>query len=165
MRQIVSQQNRAGALRLTTALLLVAVSACGGGGRGDSPQVSDARIGQPTGPNAALYFTADGYGEDDQLVGAATDVAPKVEIHETVMGDNGTMGMQPVESLDLPASGQLVLEPGGYHVMLVGVDRLDVGAKVKVTLDWKNAGEQTIEAEVVEPSETMDDMGDMGDEG
>jgi copper(I)-binding protein len=82
-----------------------------------------------------------------------------VQIHETTTADDGTMGMQEIGSLDLPADAQLVLEPGGYHLMLVEADRLEVGSTVEVTLTWQQAGTQTIEAEIVEASETMGDMG------
>jgi periplasmic copper chaperone A len=94
----------------------------------------NARIGKPTGPNAALYFTAEGYGQDVVLTGATTEVASSVQIHETTTADDGTMGMQEIGSLDLPADGQLVLEPGGHHLMLLEADRLEVGSTVEVTL-------------------------------
>ncbi|MGD2103116.1 MAG: copper chaperone PCu(A)C [Acidimicrobiia bacterium] len=136
---------------LASALLL---AACGGSG---GPEISDARLGQPTGPNAAVYFTATSGGDADRLVGATTDVAGSVQIHETMMGDDGTMSMQAVEALDLPADGTLVLEPGGYHLMLLGADRLEVGDTIEVTLEWETAGEQMIEAEVVDPGDTMTD--------
>jgi copper(I)-binding protein len=140
-------------------VMAIALAGCGGGGSNGMPEISNARIGQPTGPNAAFYFTASGYGEDDNLVAASTDVAESVELHETVMGDDGTMGMQPVDRLELPADGTLVLEPGGYHIMLIGADRLDVGSTVEVALQWEKAGEEKVEAEVVEPSETMGEGG------
>lgn len=132
---------------------VMALAACGGGG--GELEVTDVRIGQPTGPNAGLYMTATGGDEDDRLIGAATEVASSVEIHETVMGEDGTMGMQPVEGLALPAGEQLVLEPGGYHMMLIDADRLEIGEMVEVTLRWEQAGEMTVEAEVVAPGETM----------
>lgn len=143
------------------AVLMVA---CGGDGGGIT--VTNARVGQPTGPNAAFYFTASSDGEADRLVGASTEAAASVELHETTTGDGGTLGMTPIEGVDLPADGSLVLEPGGYHVMLIDADRLEVGDTVEVTITWENAGEMVLEADVVEPSDTMshDDM-DMGDEG
>jgi copper(I)-binding protein len=39
--------------------------------------------------------------------------------------------------------------------MLVDVDQLEVGDTVRVTLTWEVAGEMTVEAEVVDPSDTM----------
>jgi copper(I)-binding protein len=154
--------------RSVLAWFLIAglVAACSSGESG-FPDVTDVRIGQPTGPNAALYFTALGYGQADTLVSVETEVAPTAEVHETVMGDGGTMSMQSVPSLELPASGDLVLKPGGYHVMLIDVDRLVVGDTVEVTLVWETSGSQSIQAMVVEPADTMGgemdhDMDEMG---
>ena len=137
------------------AVVALSVAACGGGS--DRIVVTDVRMGQPTGPNAAVYFTASNGGDEaDRLIGASTDVAASVEIHESAMADDGTMGMAPVDGLDIPAGGELTLEPGGYHLMLVDADRLDIGDVVQVTLDWEKAGEMTVDVEVVDPSETMD---------
>jgi len=139
----------------TMAVVAVSLAACGGGS--DGIVVTDARMGQPTGPNAAVYFTASNSGEQaDRLIGASTDVATSVEIHESTMADDGTMGMQPVDGLDITPGGELTLEPGGYHLMLVDAERLDVGDMVEVTLNWEKAGEMTVDVEVVDPSETMD---------
>lgn len=143
---------------VTAIAALLVLAACTPAETSDLPEITDARVGQPTGPNAALYLTARGYGKADTLISAATDAAETAEIHQTTSNDDGTMGMQPVGSLELPADGELVLEPGGYHIMLLGADRQDVGAIVKVTLTWSQAGEQTVEAVVVDPSETMGDM-------
>lgn len=118
--------------------------------------VSDARVGAPTGPNAALYLAVTNQGgEPDLLVGATTDVAERVEIHETTMDANGTMGMRAVEGIDAPPGETIVFEPGGLHVMLVGVDRLVEGESVDVILHWEVAGDIDVEAEVVAPTETM----------
>jgi len=129
---------------------------CGGGAEG--LQISEARVGAPTGPNAALYFTA--RGGPDALLSASTDVAGDAQIHETVIGEEGTVSMRQVPRLEVPAGGELVLEPGGFHVMLVGIDELQVGATIEITLVWETAGEVTVDAEVVEPSNTIHDMED-----
>lgn len=134
-------------------LAAIMFTACGSGGSG--PEIREARIGQPTGPNAALYFTASGGAETDRLVGATTDVAASVALHESTVADDGTVSMHHVPALDLPANGALVLEPGGYHLMLVDVEPLEVGETVEVVLMWETAGEITAMAEVVEPAETV----------
>jgi copper(I)-binding protein len=143
-----------GAARLLSVCLLLV--ACGTGGDAD-PEVSNARVGQPAGPNAALYFTATGGDGADRLMGADTEAAAAVEMHETTQAEDGTMGMQAVDALDLPAGGSLVLEPGGFHLMLIGADGMNVGDTVEVILRWENAGEMSIEAEVVDPADTMSD--------
>jgi periplasmic copper chaperone A len=141
---------------LTTLLgvVLVGMLATGCGSSPGGIAIDDARVGQPTGPNAALYLTATSEGETDRLVAASTDVAAGVEIHQTTTED-GVMSMQRIDGLDLPAGESLVLEPGGLHLMLLDVVRLDVGAVIEVTLIWETAGEMTVEAEVVEPADTM----------
>lgn len=117
--------------------------------------VSEARVGAPTGPNAALYFEVANHGETDRLVGATSSVAERVEIHETTIDDDGTMGMSAVTGIDVSADEIVVLEPGGLHVMLLGVDRLAEGETVDVTLHWEVAGDMELTAEVVSPAETM----------
>ena len=142
--------------RVALSSLVVAgllLAGCGNGA--DGLEIIDARVGEPTGPNAAMYFTARGADEADSLRSATTDVADAIQIHETVVSDEGTMSMRSVPRLELPAGGQLVLEPGGYHLMLVGVDELEVGGTIEVVLGWEVAGEMTVEAEVVDPSDTM----------
>lgn len=144
-------------LLLVVAAVALLAAACGGESSGGLV-VDDARIGQPTGPNAALYFVVNNDQDAaDRLIGASTDAASAVELHETTMSDDGTMGMQPVDGLDVPADGTLTLEPGGLHLMLIDADRMDVGATVMVTLEWETAGDMTIEAEVVDPADAMGD--------
>lgn len=134
-------------------LAALTATACGGGS-GGGIDVSDVRVAEPTGPNAALYFTATSDVED-RLIGAETAVASAAQIHETVVGDDGTMGMRPVDSLDVTPGERLVLEPGGLHVMLIDAERVEVGDDVEVTLIWESTGRQTVMAEVVSPGETM----------
>ena len=140
-------------LRFVVVVALMLAAGCGGGT--DGLEISDARVGAPTGPNAAMYFTARGADEADTLRSASTDVANEIHIHETVISDEGTMSMRSVPRLELPAGGQLVLEPGGFHLMLVDVDELAVGGTIEVVLLWEVAGEMTVVAEVVDPSDTM----------
>ena len=69
----------------------------------------------------AVYLTlrADA---DDELVGVAVDptVAAGAAVHETMAtaSDDEMMTMAPVSALALPAGHDVVLEPGGYHIML-----------------------------------------------
>lgn len=144
--------------RLATVVVVGALGACGGAD-GGVPEIADARVGAPAGPNAALYFTAIGGDESDRLLGASTTVASEIQIHETTVGEEGTMGMRPLEGLDLPPGATLTLEPGGLHLMLIDVERLRVGDEIDVTLVWENGGERTISADVVDPGETMNHDG------
>lgn len=140
---------------LVTAILLATVTACSSGD--ETIEIVDARLGEPAGPNAALYFTVSGGDEPDRLLGARAAAAAEVQIHETATGEDGTTTMRPIDGLDLPADGELVLEPGGYHLMLVDVERVEAGDEIEVTLIWESSGEWTIPVDVVPPADTMRD--------
>jgi copper(I)-binding protein len=130
--------------------LTVTVAACGGGG---SIEIDDAWARTSAGmQNAgAVYMTVSGGDETDRLVGASVDtsVAAMIEVHETTMGDDGTMTMQEVPGVDIPAGGSVSLEPGGYHIMLMQLaEPLETGDEFTVTLTFENAGEVEVPVEV-----------------
>jgi copper(I)-binding protein len=90
--------------------------------------------------------------EPDRLLGGKTDVAPTVEIHETVI-EGGLAKMQMLAGgLEVPAQGEVLLEPGSYHLMLIGVTHdLKVGDEVSIELQFEKSGRVTVEARVREP--------------
>lgn len=69
------------------------------------------------------------------------------------MGD-GEMAMtmqELVDGLPLPAGETVVLQPGGYHVMLLDLaEPLEVGDEIELTLDFENADDTTLTVEVAE---------------
>jgi copper(I)-binding protein len=97
----------------------------------------------------AIYFTIhNAGGQDDQLVGASSQIAQAVELHQSVM-QNGVMAMQPVKSVDVPAGGTVEFKPGSYHVMLIGLRKdLNAGDHFDVTLTFTHAGAKTVSVEV-----------------
>jgi copper(I)-binding protein len=96
---------------------------------------------------------------DDAVVGASSPAAGVVEIHQTSMAEDGTMAMAPVTEIPIPAHADAVLEPGGYHIMLIQlVEPLVEGEQIELTLEFANAASQT----VVVPVQAMGPM-DMGD--
>ncbi len=103
------------------------------------------------GGNAAVYFTLVNEGNaSDALVGASSDAAETVGLHETRM-EGDVMRMAPVPRIEVPAGGRTELKPGGLHVMLVGVKRdLNPGDTVSVTLRFEKSDEMTVAAEVRE---------------
>ncbi len=90
---------------------------------------------------------------DDALTGVSVDmsVAMMAQIHETTMKDDGTMGMQEVNEIALPAGETVSLKPGGYHVMLMNLKApLDTGSTVTLTLELKSGATVEVDAEVRE---------------
>jgi copper(I)-binding protein len=75
-----------------------------------------------------------------KLVGVSTPVAARAEVHEMKMQGN-TMTMHAVDAVALPAGQEVVLGPGGYHVMLFGLkQQLKEGDSVPLTLVVEGAG-------------------------
>lgn len=142
------------AVAASTALLAGAIAGCSS--KREPPattsvEVSGVYISEPAlGERAAMYFTVVNHaGEDDELLAVSTPVAGVTEIHRTVE-QAGTMRMEPVASLPLPAGGELRIAPGGYHIMLLEM-RADFapGDSVDVTLHFRNAGDVAVRGQVL----------------
>jgi copper(I)-binding protein len=145
--------------RTAFALLLVLLAAlgtagCGGdeGSEGGSGGIdlSDAWARSPAPDMGAAYLSIENTGDQaDTLTAVSADVEGTVELHETSMVD-GQAEMKPVEGgLEIPAGETVVLEPGGYHVMMTDLATpLEVGDTVAVTLTFQEAGDLTVEAKV-----------------
>lgn len=106
----------------------------------------------PSGATSAAYFVVrNGGAEADRLLSAESEVAGAVELHQSRIEEGG-MRMRPIEGVDLPAGGEARLEPGGYHVMLVGLKReLKGGDRFPLTLHFERAGAVMVEVEVRNP--------------
>jgi hypothetical protein len=64
------------------------------------------------------------------------------------------MMMRPIESVALAEHSEVKFEPGGMHLMLMGLNQqLSVGTKFPLTLRFRNAGEVVVEVNVIEPGE------------
>src|SRR5690606_27441472 len=137
-----------------------------------SPRTADAGA-------VYLRIANDGDADDALVgVEVDPAVAARAELHETVavedrddgmqgdgmgddgMGDDGTQGgdaghgggmmeMRPVDRIVVPAGGEVVLEPGGLHVMLLDLAApLEAGSSVELTLEFEESGEQVVTADV-----------------
>lgn len=85
----------------------------------------------------------------DRLIAGKTEVAETVEIHEVVDKD-GLMTMQPLANgLEIPAGATVKLEPGGYHIMLIGLtESLEEGMVYDLTLTFETAGDVVVSVPV-----------------
>ncbi|WP_279482954.1 copper chaperone PCu(A)C [Aureimonas sp. SK2] len=109
-----------------------------------------SRATPPGAKTGAGYFALSNAGpEADRLVSAASPVARKVEVHEMKIVD-GVMSMKPVEGgLEIPAGGDVALAPGGYHLMMMGIEEpFKEGTMVPLTLVFEKAGSVEVELEV-----------------
>jgi periplasmic copper chaperone A len=104
-----------------------------------------ASLGQ-TG-TSAVYMTVEASGDQgDRLIGAASPVAARAELHTSVM-DGGVAKMRPLAAFEIAPGERTVLAPGGPHIMLIGLrDKLVEGEALPLSLTFEDAG--TIEVEV-----------------
>ena len=93
---------------------------------------SSARVG-------GVFLTMKATGATDRVVSASSPVAEKVELHETIR-DGNVMRMREVPALMVPAGEAVVLKPGSYHIMLIGLKRpLNRGETFPVTITFEKA--------------------------
>ncbi len=89
-------------------------------------------------------------GEEDRLVAASSPIADHVEIHNSTMKE-GVMKMMKTDDLLVPSGETVMLKPGGYHVMLMGLKKpLAMGTEFPVILKFAQAGEITVTVHVKE---------------
>lgn len=111
-----------------------------------------ARPTPPGAPTGGAYMTIVNTGaQADRLVGGASPVAARLEVHEMSM-DGGVMRMRKLDGLTIPPGASVALKPGGHHVMLIGLKRpLKIGETVPATLRFEKAGEVAVEFTVQPP--------------
>lgn len=99
------------------------------------------------GVGAGYLVIRNGGERDDRLVGAMSPVAGRVMIHRSVEHDGTATMEHQRHGIVIPAGGEIALEPGGYHLMLMQLaERLEKGDRVPLTLEFERAG--TVEVEL-----------------
>ena len=96
------------------------------------------------------YFTIRNQGETpDRLLAIELPAGGAATLHESLMQDGVMRIMRPVEAPEIPPGGELLLQPGGLHVMLSNLPAtLTAGEQLRLKLQFAVAGETEIEAEV-----------------
>lgn len=109
------------------------------------------------GANTALYFIASNNSNTaDTLIGAESNFAEIVEIHETYKKENDMIGMRAVNYVLFPPKSELKFKPGGFHIMLINVNKnLKVGDVVDVVLHFKHSKNIKLKVPVKESSAHM----------
>lgn len=119
--------------------------------RGQEIEAGPLRIAAPwtraagANANGAGFLTIRNTGPlPDRLVAARSPVARVMELH-THIRDGEVMRMRPVEAIPLPPGQEVRLQPGGLHLMLIGLNApLRQGERVPVTLVFETAGEVSL---------------------
>ncbi len=114
-----------------------------------------ARATAPGQSISSAYLTIENKGPTtDRLVAVSFARAKEVQLHEMKM-DGDKMMMRQIQGLEIPANGSVELKPGGYHLMLMGLDSaIKDGEQLKMTLQFEKAGK----VDVVFPSQALGGM-------
>ncbi len=126
---------------------------------GHGYRLGDIRIVHPWAMPTARWVThgASGVGylvlknngrKSDKLLSALTEIAGKVELRAHG-GTGDTPTTRPVESIEIPAGGEVRLEPGGLHLLLMNLEQpLEEGRRFAVALQFERAGKITVDMHV-----------------
>ncbi len=101
-------------------------------------------------------MSEDAMSEDTMAMSEDTMAMGEDEMSEDTMamgeddgGMSGTMTMQEVARVEVPAGETVAFEPGGYHVMLLDLaEPLVAGDTFEMELTFEKAGTVTVEVEV-----------------
>lgn len=138
--------------KLSLIFSLLAVSTAAFAGSADDVTVSDPYVRQAP-PNASasaafMVLRNTGAGEA-KLIGASNTASKVSELH-THINDNGVMRMRQVAEIVIPAHGETRLQPGGFHVMMIGLKApLNEGETVPFTLNFADGSSKTLTLKVL----------------
>lgn len=137
------------------SLYLVALTAlylCSVVQAADTLEISHAWIREapPSSKVLAGYMTINNQRETAITInGISSPDFESAEVHRTVINE-GVARMLHIEQLDIPANGNVKLEPGGLHLMLFNPERtLTAGDIVTLTVHLGNDTCLTVRADVL----------------
>lgn len=108
---------------------------------GDVVTIEDAWVrAAPDGMSAAFGTLKNAGSQDVTVVSVASDTSSRLELHETTQNDAADMVMREVEGgFVIPRHGELTLEPGGDHIMLMDLTHpLIAGDEASFTLTFSD---------------------------
>lgn len=98
---------------------------------------------------SASFMTLINNTESDiALLKVTSNIAKSIELHEHTH-NKGIMQMRQVSKIIIPANNSKKLQPGGFHIMLFGLQRkIKAGEKVNLILEFDNGTKENISATV-----------------
>lgn len=117
-----------------------------------SVQEPYVRLPPPNAQATGAFMVLKNEGKSDVQVVKADNPASRVTELHTHLNEGGVMKMRPVESIAIKAGGEAKLQPGGLHVMLIGLQStLEEGKTLPITLTFGDGSSKKIEAAIVRP--------------
>ena len=101
-------------------------------------------------PGAAYMIILNTGSEDATLIGLASPIAMKPEIHKTSTNDAGVSSMAPAGDIVIGPGETVALEPGGLHAMLMRLQTpLIKGETFPITLMFVDGGEVLVDVPIL----------------
>lgn len=114
-------------------------------------EIKDAyvRASPPGVPNTAAFMQIVNHlNKDISLTKVNTTISKIAELHTHEM-KNGIMKMYQVPKIVIPANGKTILKPGGFHIMIIGLNKiLKKGEIVELEMIFSNNYKTTIKVPV-----------------
>jgi len=114
---------------------------------------------RPAQPNGMAFLQIENKGtSSDRLIGFSVpaEFATRGELH-TMKHENGVMSMREVSGFELAPGATLKLQPGGDHLMLIGIKQpLVEGKQITATLKFEKAGEAKVNFKIQKPGTPSD---------
>lgn len=91
--------------------------------------------------------------QEEKLLAASSPIAHVGELHEVVKKGKMMM-MQPLPMLPVPAQSEVRLQPGGFHIMLIGLKKVPkMGERIRLMLEFQNGKKLEVWVPVQETQE------------
>ena len=112
-----------------------------------APFAYPAKAGEPVG---VTYLNLANHGpSDNRLVSASSEVATRIETHETIEVDGVVKMRHREDGFHLPTGRTLTMEPGGHHLMLMEIQSdLVEGSTFQMTLFFEKGEARTIDVPI-----------------
>ena len=103
----------------------------------------------PHAKNSAAFMQINNNSSSDiKLIAAVSEISDHVELH-THISEDGLMKMRQVKEILIAAEDKTTLQPGGYHVMFIGLKNgLKADNTVTIKLYFDNGEEVIVQAPV-----------------
>ena len=97
--------------------------------------------------SAAYMMITNNSSKEAVLLSATSEIADSVEIHQ-MSEMNGMMNMAMVSSVHILAHDKVILQPGGFHLMLINLKKpLNKGDIVSIALHFQGGSDIVVNAE------------------
>lgn len=131
-----------------SVILLTATQAVAEGMKHEGVMVEQpwARASAGQAKAGAAFMTIVNMGPHaDRLIAAKSDLAARTELHTHLM-EGGVMKMRQVDGIDVAPGTPTELQPGGYHVMFMGLKKPFIeGETLPLTLIFEKAGPMNVD--------------------